>query len=81
MENKKRKRDNKLDGAGKALVQDDSRTLQEQGRGFIASDTLGSYTARPRTAAAPCRTPTIYKGRARRARGGLFSSAKRGARS
>lgn len=53
MENKKRKRGNKLDGAGKALVQDDSRTLQEQGRGFIASDTLGSYTGTPEDGGRP----------------------------
>ncbi len=33
-----------LDSAGKALVGEDSRTLQEQGRGAIPSDVLGSYT-------------------------------------
>lgn len=41
----KKKHDNhKLDAAGQALMQDDSRTLREQGRGFILSDVLGSYT-------------------------------------
>lgn len=41
----KKKRDNRmLDPQGKALIEDDSRTLREQGRGFILSDVLGSYT-------------------------------------
>lgn len=53
MDKKRRKRDNKLDGAGKALVRDDSLTLQEQGRGGIASDTLGSYTGTPEDGGRP----------------------------
>ena len=41
---KKRHDNRKLDAAGQALVRDDSHTLREQGRGFILSDVLGSYT-------------------------------------
>ncbi|WP_457790060.1 hypothetical protein [Anaeromassilibacillus sp. SJQ-5] len=41
---KKRRDNRKLDAAGQALVRDDSHTLREQGRGFILSDVLGSYT-------------------------------------
>lgn len=45
---KKKKKDARpIDAAGKALVADDSRTLQEQGRGSIVSDILGSYTGTP----------------------------------
>ena len=36
--------DKKRHAAGQALVRDDSHTLREQGRGFILSDVLGSYT-------------------------------------
>lgn len=35
------------DSSGKALVEKDSRTFQEQGRGSIPSDVLGSYTGSP----------------------------------
>lgn len=46
----KKKHDNhKLDAAGQALVQDDSRTLREQGRGFILSDVLAATPAPTRT--------------------------------
>ena len=50
---KKRRDNRKPDAAGQALVRDDSHTLREQGRGFILSDVLGSYTGTPKDGGQP----------------------------
>ena len=69
---KKRRDNRKLDTAGQALVRDDSHTLREQGRGFILSDVLGSYTGTDEDGERPVQDADDLYRTARRVRRAVF---------
>ncbi len=49
----KRKRPDRIPSSSASAVREDALTMQEQGRGDIPSDVLGSYTGTPEAGEVP----------------------------